>query len=530
MDAKKKGLIIMYHQIHSLRKHEGFSIQRIADYLQINFRTAKKLLGMSEEEFDRFMEKKFSKPCLLDPYKDFIIHYLKQFEDAPASVVHDRIKEHFPLFPTVDPKTVYNYVMHLRKQFNIPKVTASERQYTAVPDLAPGEQAQVDFGEKKLRTSNGEYVKVHFFIMLLCYSRQKFVLFRDSPFTSDSAAMAHELAFSYFKGIPQEIIYDQDSVFLHRENLGDYVMTDTFNSYQSSRPFRVVFCRAADPESKGKVENTVRYVKNNFLFHRTFIDINQLNTEALNWLERTGNAMVHNTTRRIPQEQWLKEQPYLITWHPLFPQTREEGHRVLKTNTVKYRGNSYSVPFGTYKNEETRVHLKEEGSYLDVCDHSGQTIARHQIPAGVGNNIVNNNHRRDTSIKLDQLRSRVKDCFMHSSNILCFVDRIDQRYPRYVRDQLSTLLILAESYGAEASEKAMDFCVHNELFSANDFKSLLESSNKVKKSTEKTTVKPLGGTQTQLLANIEPDKSRISEYELIFNQNTSNHEPVHTTN
>ena len=119
---------------------------------------------------------------------------------------------------------------------------------------------------------------------------------------------------------------------------------------------------------------------------------------------------------------------------------------------------------------------------------------------------------------------------MHSSNILCFVDRIDQRYPRYVRDQLSTLLILAESYGAEASEKAMDFCVHNELFSANDFKSLLESSNKVKKSTEKTTVKPLGGTQTQLLANIEPDKSRISEYELIFNQNTSNHEPVHTTN
>lgn len=193
MDAKKKGLIIMYHQIHSLRKNEVFSIQRIADYLQINFRTAKKLLKMSEEELDSFMDKKFSKSCLLDPYKDFISQYLKPFEDAPASVVHDRLKEHYQLFPKVDPKTVYNYVMYLRKQLNIPKVTASERQYSPVPDLAPGEQAQVDFGEKKLRTSNGEWVKVYFFIMLLCYSRQKFVLFRDTPFTSDSAVIAHEL-------------------------------------------------------------------------------------------------------------------------------------------------------------------------------------------------------------------------------------------------------------------------------------------------------------------------------------------------
>ena len=144
MDAKKRGLIIMYQQIHSLRKNEGFSIQRIADYLQIDFRTAKKLLKMNEEEFDSFMEMKFSKPCLLDPYKDFIAQYLKLYPDTPASVIHDRLKEHYPLFPQVDPKTVYNYVMDLRKDLNIPKVSASERQYSAVPDLPPGQQAQVE--------------------------------------------------------------------------------------------------------------------------------------------------------------------------------------------------------------------------------------------------------------------------------------------------------------------------------------------------------------------------------------------------
>ena len=40
------------------------------------------------------------------------------------------------------------------------------------------------------------------------------------PFTSEMAVIAHEKAFEYFHGIPKEIIYDQDAVFLWDENLG----------------------------------------------------------------------------------------------------------------------------------------------------------------------------------------------------------------------------------------------------------------------------------------------------------------------
>ena len=46
MDSKTKSLIIMYHEIHRLRNTEGFSIQRIADYLSLNFRTVKKYLDL----------------------------------------------------------------------------------------------------------------------------------------------------------------------------------------------------------------------------------------------------------------------------------------------------------------------------------------------------------------------------------------------------------------------------------------------------------------------------------------------------
>lgn len=521
----------MYHEIQRLRNIEGFSIQRIADHLSVNFRTVRKLLGMSEADFERFMESKAKKPCLLDPYREFVVQYLKKYQDTPAAVMHDRLKEYFSSFPLVDPKTVYNYVMMIRGEFHIPYITCAQRQYCAVADTPPGEQAQVDFGEKKLRCSTGEWVKVYFFIMLLCCSRQKYALFRDAPFTSESAVDAHEKAFAFFGGIPREILYDQDSVFLHRENKGDYQMTDVFDRYQGVRPFKVVFCRPGDPESKGKVENTVKYVKQNFLFQRTYINCQLLNEQALSWLDRTGNAMVHNTTRKIPKEQWVIEQPSLQRWYPLFPRNIEHGYKALKTNVIKYRGNSYSLPFGTYKNESTVVFPLEEGDQLVIKDNSGIVIASHLIPSGVGNNVINTNHRRDTSIRLDALRGKVREFFGYSTDIEVFIEKIHRLYPRYVRDQLSSLLLCAEKCGQIRSEVALEFCVRNSLFSANDFKSIVENQNTEKKAANlQPRIKPIGDAKTQLIANIEPEKSDINQYQSLFCQTVCSHEPVHIPN
>jgi hypothetical protein len=529
MEARQKRLIIMYHEIQRLRKVEHFSIQRIADKLLVNFRTVNKILGMTEEEYDEFIESKWPKERQLDPYKDFIVTYLQKYEDTPAAVMHDKLKEHFADFPKVDPKTVYNNVMMLRKDFGIIKVSASERQYSAVADLPPGQQAQVDFGEKKLRTSMGQWVKVYFFIMLLCYSRQKFIQFLDRPFTSDDAVKAHERAFEFFRGIPVEIIYDQASVFLHCENSGDYQMTDIFERYQSSRPFKVIFCRAGDPESKGKVENTVKYTKRNFLFQRTYISTDILNEQGLSWLSRTGNAMVHNTTRKVPQEQWINEQAYLQKWYPLYPVVKDNGYKVIKTNTIKYHGNSFSLPFGTYRNEDSRVYVTGRDNQLIIKDAGGSILATHLIPEGVGNNVVNTNHRRDTSVRLDALRDKTLEFFARSSDIGIFIEKINTLYPRYVRDQLTTLLLWAEKSGQERSEIALEFCIRNSLFSANDFKSILESQqlDKVHKAV-RPLIKPLGDAKTQLIVNIEPEKSDIREYEVIFNQSLRSDEPVYT--
>ena len=531
MDKKQKDLIIMYYEIKRFREVEKFSIQRIADYLGLNFRTVRKYLSMTDQEFEACLSTQGSRPYVMDQYKTFVVNYLGEYPDTPASVVHDKLKECFGDFPQLDPKTVYNYVVKVRGEFNIPKVTRSDRQYTAVPDLPMGQQAQVDFGMKRLRTSKGGWQTVYFFAMLLCHSRQKFVLFRDEPFTSQSAVEAHEKAFGFFQGIPREIVYDQDVVFIHSENKGDYKLTDVFGSYLASRPFKAVFCHAADPESKGKVENVVKYIKQNFLYNRIFTDNETINTEAIAWLNRTGNMMKHNTTCRVPYTEWCNEQKYLLAYHPIFSTDGRNGHKVLKTNVIKYRGNIYSLPFGTYKDDETKVHVTESDNQLTISDSLGKVIASHLIPEGKGRTVINTSHRRNPSVKVSQLRDQTREFFSYSTDIETFLTNIERLYPRYVRDQLSALLICCEKHGRQNSEIALEFCIRNKIYSANDFKSVVESQAPDKATRQKPlSIKPLGGTKTQMIAHIEPQKSDIREYESIFTQNPTDYEPVYTTN
>jgi len=150
--------------------------------------------------------------------------------------------------------------MWVRQKHHLPK-TCPSRDYEAVEELPYGQQAQVDFGEYNLRNSLRKHIKVWFFTMVLSRSRYKYVLFSETPFTSFSAIEAHEKAFAFFRGITKEIVYDQDKVFLSDENKGDLLLTRAFKDYCREHTFRLYFCRKADPESKGKVENVVKYVK-----------------------------------------------------------------------------------------------------------------------------------------------------------------------------------------------------------------------------------------------------------------------------
>ena len=166
---------------------------------------------MAEQDFDLFMEKQSERKKDLFAYEGFIKSRLEKYPDTSSAQMHDWLKESFADFPSTTAKTVFNFVAWVRVKYSLPKLSQT-RQYEIVEELPYGQQAQVDFGEYNLRTSSGKRVKVFFFTMVLSRSRYKYIWFTDKYFTSEVACEAHERAFAFIGGIPDQIVYDQDKV------------------------------------------------------------------------------------------------------------------------------------------------------------------------------------------------------------------------------------------------------------------------------------------------------------------------------
>ncbi len=521
MTQKDLNNWIMYHQIHDFSRM-GFSRARIARYLVLDARTVSKYLGMSEAEYEQFLTNTEQRDKLLSPYEEFVKTKLQKYPETSSAQIHDWLKEHHSSLPTVSVRTVYNFVMFVRQKYDIPCIV-SIREYFPVEELPYGRQAQVDFGDYNMRMTNGKRKKVKFFVMVLSRSRMKYVFFLDKPFTAKTVVLAHEKAFGFFGGIPQTIVYDQDRTMVVDENIGDIILTSVFKSYTKSRSFNLHFCRKADPESKGKVENVVQYVKKNFLYNRVYLEIDHLNTEALAWLGRTANALPHNYTMKIPQQEFIIEKQYLIPYIPIVSKD-EKGvkYQVRKTNVIAYKSNFYTLPMGTYKGPNTQVLVSQMQGVITICDLDNNPICKHKLSTEKGKTVSNTNHKRDTSKSIHQMMEKTNTCFTDSVLATGYLQKVRQNYPRYIRDHLQLILKTIEKLNADKklADKTLNFCLKNNLYSANEFEQamyVIEESYVAQKETNQNRQIKLIGNDTTDKANEMPQKSNIDDYELLVN-------------
>jgi hypothetical protein len=69
--------------------------------------------------------------------------------------MHDWLKEHFSDFPSVSPKTVFNFVAWVRQKYHLLK-TDTARIFEMVEETPYGEQGQIGFGVYNMRNSQGQ--------------------------------------------------------------------------------------------------------------------------------------------------------------------------------------------------------------------------------------------------------------------------------------------------------------------------------------------------------------------------------------
>jgi hypothetical protein len=156
----------------------------------------------------------------------------------------------------------------------------------------------------------------------------------------------HLGAFAAWDGIPRVVLYDNlRSAVLERH--GDAIRFNPtlldFAAHYRFEPRPVAIARGNE---KGRVERSIRYVRDSFFAARTFANLDDLNAQADAWCR--GLA----ADRRCPEDQtrsvgevFAEEAPMLLRLpdNP-YPVVEQVAVKVGKTPYVRFDQNDYSVP------------------------------------------------------------------------------------------------------------------------------------------------------------------------------------------
>lgn len=453
---------VMYQKIQQLKK-QGLNKSQIGKKLDLNRKTVRKYYDMCENDYHTYMVDMMYRDKKLDSFKQAIlnVYQVNGNRKLNMAAVYDYMEEKFGDMPCSE-NTFRYYISYLLQTGEL-AFTDTPRVYSKVPDLPLGKQMQLDFGMYK--QSN---LTLYIYAALLSGSRFKYVAFQDTPFTTKSV-IEHTLdAFDYFQGRPEELVIDQDRVMVVSENAGDLIYTRDFSHFIHEMDIQMYVCRKADPESKGKVENLVKYIKQNFLGVRTFSNVEQANSSLRLWLIRRANGKISQATGRIPLEVIVEERKVLRPLkNSLFRKhlsIHRESRLVSEHCLISYQSSNYSVP-SIYRNKSVDIYATDDCLFI-YDGITGHHITEHEISLEPGQQVINRDHKRDKEKKARELKRSVSALF-ELSRWREFCELNYKHYPRYVRDQclLGSKYFTKTSIDCQVLMKALNFCVSNRTYS-----------------------------------------------------------------
>jgi hypothetical protein len=273
------------------------------------------------------------------------------------------------------------------------------------------------------------------------------------PVNTAAFIQMHDDAFRYFGGRPEECVYDQAKLVVLHEQYRELELNQQFHAYATAAGFRIHACEGYDPESKGKVEAGVKYVKINGLYGEIFDDWSHLEQHVGQWLDETANTRIHGTTGEPPWQRYKRDEQahmggYLTPTYLTQTHSPEETRKVDKTGLLSWKSNKYSAPIAY---QQARVGVRIEGAQLVLSDlETGKEIARHGLCQGKGEVIKNNDHYRDKQEQITDLEATITERLGEApGSALCAL--LKQTSPRIYKDQLVGLKALLKCHEMPAA-------------------------------------------------------------------------------
>ena len=435
------------------RMHDGgSSIRRISQKLGISRKTVAKYL--KDPMPNPLKKERFGK---LEPYKDEIGRLLEKEAGVSSVVIKQKIDAMgFDGSITI----IKDYLQKIRpKRPKEPFIRFESR---------PGEQMQADWGHFGTLVYEGARRKLYALAVIECHSRMLYVEFTHSQ---KQESLHHGLlnAFVFFGGCPRELVVD-NMLTAVTERSGSLIrFNDRFLDFLL--PFKVAprACNIRAPHEKGKIENSIRYIRRNFWPLRSFADLKDVQGQAMHWLKTVANVRIHQTTGEVPKERLKKS-----ALKPLpenLPDTRETVSVKVHTDfAVRFDANVYTVPPWAVGKQAT---LKADPNSVTVYWRD-KKLATHPRCYAKKKRIETEYHRQQVK-KLRNKLFQNKDIRIFSSlgpeAVAYLESMLDANLP--IKKNISRLLNLKDEYGGASVVFAMKKAATHNAFGADYVENIL---------------------------------------------------------
>jgi len=445
----------IYCKIRDCHERERLTIAQTARALGVHAQTVAKWVKRSQ------FRARQSAPRIsrLDPFKAQIVRLLETHPYSAQQIFQRLREEGFEGGFTI----LKDYVR---------KVRPVRREAFLKLSFAPGECAQLDWGEYGSIGVGSTRRRLSFFIMVLCYSRLMYVEFTVSQ-TMEHFLAAHEHAFAAFHGIPARLMIDNLRSAVLQRVVGEApVFNARYLDFARHWGFDISPCNVAKGNEKGRVENGVGYVKKNFLNGLDFLDFSAVNPAAQVWLDTIANVRIHGETHQRPVDLFIEEQPRLRPLNPMpYDIASIKSLRASSQFRVALDTNHYSVP-AEYASQ--RVTLKATPDWVCIY-HQDKLIARHVRNYDRRQDIEDPDHPK--ALLAQRRNAREQRLLMQflslSRHAQVYYEGIEQRRLNS-RHHLRKIVALSEIYGVDAVDRAIQDGIAFHAYSCEYIANILE--------------------------------------------------------
>ncbi len=345
-------------EVRRMRRVEGLSGREISRRTGLHRDTVARLLAAAAPpRYQREMA-----GSKLDPFKDWVCEQLR----ADPRIQSQRLREMAGEIGYRGGKSIFDdYVRETRPRFVVPR-TFQRTIYRL------GELVQCDLWEPRELVAVGHRQQRRGWVVTceVCWSR---VIAGTLVFSKEAPDILWGLArnLSRLGALPEKLVWDRESAIAAGGR-----PTEPFAAFCGQLELGWVILEARDPQAKGALERSHRFMRSNFEPGRVFANHLDFQDRLDAWTEK-ANRRKHRTTRAIPIERLAEEKQKMRPLPARMPDVdRRQVVRVPAQPFVRVDRNDYSIdPAFVGRRVEVRVSQTEiSAGVLDT----GELACRHR--------------------------------------------------------------------------------------------------------------------------------------------------------